>query len=245
MNFERIGRIEKLVSQKESNLMHLQFDAHRGRLVATNGRALMVCECAPEPGDVSGLISVEAILCYREFRKTNKIPNMVKFRAYAEELVVEDLTVGKKFSFKRPTGAFPHYAQLMPEIDEGTPPSVSFDPALLKQIAYAFPTDELGVEVKSVSLWLLAQHQGNLKKDEQNRAPIILKAHHAGGLAMMMPVRYCLDESEWHTRIPSAIQPQPEVPENAPSQEPQLPTSYEVHVARPMDGEDESEPHVA
>jgi hypothetical protein len=213
MNLERIGAIEKVASQEETGFCHLYFDAEQGRLCATNGHALIVCECEAEPGDVSGLISVEALQQYRKFRKENKLPNMVKFRALKTKLVVEDLTEGKVFSFRRPEGTFPTYDNLMPYIPADTPPSVTFDPKMLMQIAEAFPSVEFGgAGSQSVSLWLLPEHRAQsaaeIKEAQQKGEPlrsapaIIIRGHHTGGLAILMPMRYHIGEDKWNTNLP-------------------------------------------
>jgi len=206
-----------VASQEDSRFLlnHLYFDAEHGRLCACNGHALIVCECKPEPGDVSGLISVEAIQQYRKFRKENRLPNMVKFHALKDKLVVEDLVDGKVFSFRRPEGAFPQYAQIIPQIPKGTPPSVTFNPKMLLQLAEAFPDDERGKN-ESVSIWLLPDHAGRTKGEfdeaKRNGKPlptvpaILVRTHHSGGMAILMGQNYAIGEEKWSTELPNGVE---------------------------------------
>jgi hypothetical protein len=219
MLLDRIGHIEKVASQEDSRfcLRHLYFDAEHGRLCATNGHALIVCECKPEPGEVTGLISVEAIQQYRKFRKENRLPNMVKFHALKDKLVVEDLVDGKVFSFRRPEGSFPQYANIIPQIPKGTPPSVSFNPKALLELAEAFPTEEYGGKgSESVSIWLLPDHAGRTKEQfdeaKQKGQPlssvpaILVRTHHSGGMAILMGQNYAIGEENWSTELPSGVE---------------------------------------
>ena len=198
MKLSRLGKIERLVSQDplEFRLRHLFFDAERGNLVASNGRALMICECQAEDGDVSGLIPVEAIERYREFRQAKH--NLVKVRAYPDRIVIEDCSAGRKLSIRRPSGRFPQYEQIIPAIKDGTPPIVSFDPRQFRLITEGFPKSEIGSSVQSISIWVAPSSHA--------AEPLILvKAHHAGALAAMATVTYSAENKAWKTTVPRAV----------------------------------------
>lgn len=205
MQLENVGPIERLVGDREPS-NHVYFDAEKGRLVATNGHALIAVECKPDAGDVSGLISVEAIKDWRELRRGNKIANMVAFRALATELIVEDIPSRIKRVHPRPHGGYHHYEQLLPKIEEGVAPSVTFNPHVLAALVAAFPPDDVMSKGRdaaaSISMWLLPQHKrkGKAAKDEQV-PPIMIKGLHGGALAIMTPVTGVADEG-WQTTWP-------------------------------------------
>lgn len=129
---------------------------------------------------------------------------MVTLHAYKTELVVEDLMNKRKSTFQRPSSKsmeYPNYAAIIPNIKDGTPPSVTFDPNLLLQLSRAFPRDEQGTLVQSVSLWLLPEHAG-----VNPQAPAIMaKCDPDGSLAVFMGVKFSLKEAHWNTKLPTLV----------------------------------------
>jgi len=247
MKISNLGPIEKLVGEESRySVQYVWFDAEKGRLVATNGHALIILACQADPGDVTGPITTEALDTWRQFTKSNSLPHMVKFQALATELVVEDLAEGKRFSYRRPTGVqYPEYEKLIPDL-KGRPPDVTFDPSLLEKVVSAFPKDELRGgkgSIPSISLWIDKAHVSRTAKqiEDDKKAkkvvtvpPIVIKASHEGALCVMMPVTG-LSELHWHTEIPGLPLPKPAEGVSAP--EPPKTTTEPVASAPVASGE--------
>jgi hypothetical protein len=231
MKLENVGPIERLThpDHNKGAYCHVLFNAERGQLVATNGHSLIVMSCVPEAGDVSGLISTEAIEQWRAFRRETRLPNSVAFRALEKELVIEDLTSKKKFSYPRPTGQFPAWEQLVPKMKDGTPPTISFNPDVLREIVKAMPDPEIQNEkdkAKSISIWILPQHS-RLRHEKEPVPALMVKGTYNGAMAIMMPVLFEGEgKVEWTTRPPQAV--------IEPSKSDPTPTTQEVESTPPQ-----------
>lgn len=188
MDVSKVGPIEKLTRQDADAHDYQKavwYDVEHGRLVATNGHALVIAAVEPEPEDVTGFVTVAAIRYARTHVYTNK------FKCLADSFVFADLT-----RMARPLGEFPDYAAIIPVVTGA--PTITFNPELLAQIVGAFPKQEVGKksgQPGSISLWV--------QRDEADKpSPIIVKAHYDGGLAVMMPISG-MDPVKWNTHLPS------------------------------------------
>jgi hypothetical protein len=109
-------------------------------------------------------------------------------------VTVWDKETGEGHFFPRKTLEPMNYDQissLIPEVSGA--PTISFDPYLLATLVAAFPKEELGGDVKSISLWVTTAQQG------ANLPPLLIKATPDGALGVMMPVSFT--DAAW-TRLP-------------------------------------------
>lgn len=188
MKIEETGLVENIVG--DERYQHVLLDVENGRLVATDGNQLGVYTCEPEEGDVSGLISTEALKYARSKLRHTKIPNMIKFRCLAEKIVVQDLANGHEMSFRRPQGEFPKYEQLFPQISG--PPTMTLNPYRMMDWIKGQKREEIGKEVASISLWA-PQKEGD---------PIVMKCTPNGAIGILMPVKH-MSSVGWNTTLPT------------------------------------------
>jgi hypothetical protein len=237
MKIGNCGPIERLVPSENSRytINHLYFDAENGRLVATNGHALLVVPCQAEPGDLTGLISVESILDFRKMLKASGFSSSCRFTAEKEQLVLEDTINKKRRTYVRPVGDFPNYANLIPDVSG--PPTISFNPHVLRKLVEAMPYEEVagrspgGEIVESVSLWVVPELQKgkevrNWKGADgkpTNPPTILVKASAQGALGIFMPVTG-VDEQNWNTKLPKAAPVKPPVTQPTSTPKPSAPS---------------------
>jgi hypothetical protein len=194
VNILNVGPIEKLTRRDEEApeyTRHVWYDVENGRLVATNGHALVIAAVEPETGDVTGPITIQAI---HYARGCTKLGNGSSVICEQKQFRFADGAIGI-----RPQGEFPDYEAIVPKI--AGPPTITFNPELLAQIVAAFPKQELGkkgVNPGSISLWVVPD------ADPAKPSPIVVKAHYDGGLAVLMPVSG-MDPSKWNTELPRGI----------------------------------------
>jgi hypothetical protein len=192
MNIASVGPIEKLTRQDAEApeyARHVWYDVENGRLVVTNGHALVIAAVEPEDEDVTGVLSVEAIQYARWLVRRHYSSY---FKCVAKEYEFDDGT-----RMPRPQGEFPDYAAIVPEI--AGPPTATFNPELLAQIVAAFPKREIGkkgTNPGSISLWVTPS------EDPMKPGPIIVRAHYTGGMALLMGVTG-MDPTKWVLELPS------------------------------------------
>lgn len=228
MNILKVGPIEKLTrrdAEAPDYTRHVWYDAEAGRLVATNGHALVMAAIEPDAGDVSGLISVQSIEYARNYAKRSAAATILERARVICEATCLRFPDGS--TLPRPPGEFPDYASIVPTVSG--PPTITFNPEVLAQIVAAFPKQELGkkgVSPGSISLWVsptvwevpgvscvcscgnihaMAKGQpllghGRIAEPEKP-SPIVVKAHYDGGLAVLMPVSG-MDPAKWNTELP-------------------------------------------
>jgi hypothetical protein len=190
VNILKVGPIEKLTrsdAEAPEYARHVWYDVENGRLVATNGHALVVAAVKPEPLDVTGLVPVAA------FRYARSILHK---RMRSMNCLSDNIAFGDGVTMPRPQGEFPDYAAIVPAVSGG--PTLTFNPELLAQIVAAFPKQELGkkgLNPGSISLWVAPS------EDPGKPSKIVVKAHYDGGLAVMMPVSG-MDPGKWNTDLP-------------------------------------------
>jgi hypothetical protein len=195
VNILKVGPIEKLTRRDEEApeyTRHVWYDVENGRLVATNGHALVIAAVAPGAEDVTGVLTVEAIQYARLLSR--KTTSMASFDCMASEFRFSDGT-----RMRRLQSEFPDYAAIVPQVSG--PPTVTFNPELLAQIVAAFPKQELGkkgVNPGSISLWVVPN------EDPTKPSPIFVRAHYSGGVAVLMPVSG-MDPEKWSSGLPSSV----------------------------------------
>lgn len=190
MNITKVGPIEKLTrndAEAPEYTRYVWYDVENGRLIATNGHALVVAAVEPEAEDVTGLVIPAAI----RYARSQVHRRMYSMKCLEREFFFEDGT-----RIPRPEGEFPDYATIIPVISG--PPILTFNPEMLAQIVAAFPKQELGkkgVNLGSISLWVVSGG------DSTKASPIVVKASYSGGIGVLMPVSG-LDPSKWNTELP-------------------------------------------
>jgi hypothetical protein len=196
MNIASVGPIEKLTRQDAEApeyTRHVWYDVENGRLVVTNGHALVIAAVEPGPEDVTGVLHVEAIRYARSLSKWKRSNFSQSFNCMASEYRFGD---GTRMPRLMPAGEFPDYAAIVPAV--AGPPTLTFNPELLAQIVAAFPKQEIGkkgTNPGSISLWVTPP------EDPMKPSPIVVKAHFDGGIAVMMPVSG-MDAAKWHAELP-------------------------------------------
>lgn len=191
VNILKVGPIEKLTrvdAEAPEYSRHVWYDVENGRLVATNGHALVIAAVEPEPRDVSGLVP-QATFRYAR--------TLLYKRMYSTQCLSEQFIFGDGTTMPRPQGEFPDYAAIVPKV--AGPPTLTFNPEVLALIVAAFPKQELGKKGSnpgSISLWVTPS------EDPEKPNPIVVKAHYQGGLAVLMPVSG-MDPSKWNTELPA------------------------------------------
>lgn len=150
-------KIEKLAAEQDGYrpMRHVMFDADKGRMIATNGHALVSIPVTTQTGDKSGMVSVEAIKAAQKKSKKETDQKSRDWRELVGELECEqdELTVTDGPKFKRPKpsdcpdrskpdyeqGNFPPYEQVMvshdPEADDVV--ELGFNVKLLLELAQA------------------------------------------------------------------------------------------------------------
>jgi hypothetical protein len=197
MNITKMGPIEKLTrsdAEAPEYTRHLWYVVENGRLVATNGHALVIAAVEPGSEDVTGVLTVEAIQYARLLSR--KSSSMASFDCGASEFRFND---GTRMRRLMPHSAFPDYAAIVPKISG--PPMLTFNPELLAQIVAAFPKQELGkkgMSPGSISLWVVPS------EDPTEASPIFVRAHYDGGIAVLMPVAG-MDPERWTAALPSGV----------------------------------------
>lgn len=129
MKFGSQYLVEKVTSDEPARyaLHHVHLDVERKSLCATNGKALVSIPVEPEEGDVSGLLSVDAVKAARKIAGKRGEP-CIKANGAA---VLDDGS-----SHPRPEGMFPDVSTFL----KGAPAwgvQLTIDPTLLLALAKA------------------------------------------------------------------------------------------------------------
>lgn len=121
------------------HLTNVHYDKESGRLVATNGHAIVSVPCEPESFDFGGPIQPEALResRQRKDRKTNKAS------IRAGKKLLDTGKDGALHRRKQPYVSFPPYKEVFPKFkrgDKGTV-SVTINPSLLCEVRRAMGQD--------------------------------------------------------------------------------------------------------
>lgn len=189
------GQIDRICSKEASRyaITDAYFDADKGRLVATNGLAMVVTSVEAERGEISGMVPVAALRAYwAALAKVNWNERLVGIFCFKENVVVSDLMNGgheQVFPRGSQSATFPNYEAVLPaekDVDIEGPPTITFDINLLVDLVAA-----IGLAGdKAVSIWASKDPKGG---------SLLVKTSAQGPIGVLMPMRP--SSSKWLTTI--------------------------------------------
>lgn len=137
MKFPKDCAIERCVDGTSSNpaMQHVQYDAARMALIATDGRGLVIVPVEAGEGDVTGMIPVAAILAARKAAGRGQ-PAILSANG--------DVKLPDGRTFPRPVHQFPDFAAVIPA---GQPTlSVTLNAKLLANLVSGMGVHEIRME---------------------------------------------------------------------------------------------------
>jgi hypothetical protein len=188
-------KIEAAVSKEQSRytLNAVKLDVEHGRILATDGHILASVPAEFEPGDMSGLVPVDAIKAARATTRAQKVAP-ADIRIEAERVKVTGLNTMTEF--ERPAGNFPNVDAVFPKRGEHKyfgQPTITLDVDLLVRLADALGAKADKNHAATISLWV---------KDRSSAVAVRADNGPAGAIGMIMPIR-----GEWSASGYAAPEP--------------------------------------